>query len=121
MQSKPHPEAPEAILTTHRLELVMFDLKKLPGFFDEDGNQAYLFLIIDHFTKYKWGTIIFGKDAAAVAQFLVTVFLAEGTPTRWHCDNGKEFINGMVERARKLLSTGNIASELLPYTHGAAR
>ena len=110
-----------AILTQRRLQLVMFDLKKLPGYFDDDGTQSFLMLIVDHFTKYKWGSIFFGKDAVAVASFLGTVFRNEGTPDRWHCDNGSEFVNGMVEMARALLGLGNHDNLLLPYTHGGVR
>jgi hypothetical protein len=118
--AKPHPEAPQAILTSRRLQLVMFDLKKLPGSEDEEGRQGYLMLVVDHFSKFKWGKIFFGKDAASIAHFLVTLFQSEGTPERWHCDNGTEFVNGMVELARTAMSLGN-AESLLPYTHGGVR
>jgi hypothetical protein len=100
----------------------MFDLTKLDGLVNSDGVQAYLMLITDHFTKYKWGQILFGKDAVVVAEFLVHVFQEEGTPERWHCDNGSEFVNNMAELARTMLSKGNpLSSGLLPYTHGGVR
>jgi transposase InsO family protein len=98
----------------------MFDLKKLKGYENEDGEQAYLMLIVDHFTKYKWGCIMFTKNAAQIANFLLETFTREGTPERWHADNGSEFDNGMVTLAREQLGLGN-TSGLLPYTHGAVR
>jgi hypothetical protein len=121
MAGKPHPEAPIAILTRAALELVMFDLKKLPGVFNKDGLQGYLLLIVDHFTKFRWGCIVWGKDVPAIAGFLFDTFIAEGTPARWHADNGSEFTNGMVDRAREMLGLGNKDGGLLPYTHGGVR
>jgi transposase InsO family protein len=119
--ARPNPSEPQAILTRRRLQLVMFDLKKLPGLVDEHGHQAYLMLIVDHFTKYKWGCIMYGKDAARVAQYLFEVFSQEGTPERWHADNGSEFKNGMVEKCRVLLGLGNSHEKMLKYTHGGVR
>ena len=98
----------------------MFDLKKLKGYENENGDQAYLMLIVDHFTKYKWGKIMFTKNAAQIAKFLMETFSQEGTPERWHADNGSEFDNGMVTMAREQLGLGN-TNGLLPYTHGAVR
>jgi hypothetical protein len=98
----------------------MFDLKKLAGLVNKDGIQAYLMLVSDHFTKWKWANILWGKDAAGVAAHLFTIFQNEGTPERWHCDNGTEFENGMVELVRVMLSLGN-EKGLLPYTHGGVR
>jgi hypothetical protein len=99
----------------------MFDLKQLPGYVNDDGVQGYLMLITDHFTKYKWGTIMWGKNAQHVALYLFQVFSEIGTPERWHCDNGSEFENGMVAHCRVLLSLGNADGGLLPYTHGGVR
>ena len=98
----------------------MFDLMLLDHCFNDDGHQAYLLLIIDHFTKYKWGTIIYGKNPHAVAGYLFEVFSTEGTPERWHCDNGTEFVNTFVELAREKLGLGNLEG-LMPYTHGGVR
>jgi hypothetical protein len=99
----------------------MFDLKILDGMVHpEDDTQGYLLLACDHFTKYKWGRIIWGKDVMAISMFLYETFGREGTPERWHCDNGREFLNGCVEMARKHLGLGNLFG-LLPYTHGGVR
>jgi hypothetical protein len=121
MASRPHPEAPIAILTERPLQLVIFDLKKLQGVFNDAGQQGYLLLIIDHFTKFRWGCIVWGKDGTKIAGFLFDTFLLEGTPERWHADNGSEFINGMVDKAREMLGLGNNDEGLLPYTHGGVR
>jgi hypothetical protein len=98
----------------------MFDLKELSGMVNADGRKAYVMLIVDHFTKFRWAVLMWGKDANAIAQYLFEVFSAEGVPERWHCDNGSEFLNGMMAIARGLLSLGN-KDGLLPYTHGGVR
>jgi hypothetical protein len=98
----------------------MFDLKKLAGYVNDEGVQGYLLLIVDHFTKYRWGCFTWGKDVPVIARYLYDIFSSEGTPERWHADNGSEFENGMVALARTQLGLGNAAG-LLPYTHGGVR
>jgi transposase InsO family protein len=120
--AKPNPKEPQAILTSRPLELVMFDLHKILGLRNAYDVQAYLLMIVDHFSKYKWGRVVWGKAAATIAFNLVEIFEQEGTPERWHADNGSEFNNAMVEQARALLSKGNPLYEgWVPYTHGAVR
>jgi hypothetical protein len=60
-------------------------------------------MMIDHFTKFKWARALMGKDAMGVVNFLMDIFQVEGNCERWHCDNGREFINKCVEMARQIL------------------
>ena len=98
------PKVVTPILTTRPMQLVMFDLFFLP-FADTQGRSVCI-MMIDHFTKYHWARALFGKDAMGVVNFLMDVFQLEGNCERWHCDNGREFINSCVEKARVILKIG---------------
>ena len=80
----------------------MFDLFFLP--FEDEEECHICIMMIDHFTKYKWGGVMNAKTMTNVADFLVSVFQQEGNCERWHCDNGREFINSAVTQARLLLN-----------------
>jgi hypothetical protein len=95
------PKVVTPILTTRPMELVMFDLFFLP-FADAQGRSVCI-MMIDHFTKFHWAKALYGKDAMGVVNFLLDVFSAEGNCERWHCDNGREFINSCMEKARFIL------------------
>ena len=95
------PKVVTPILTTRVMELVMFDLFFLPVA-DAEGRTCCI-MMIDHFTKFKWARALMGKDAMGVVNFLLAIFELEGNCERWHCDNGREFINKCVEMARQLL------------------
>ena len=96
------------IITSRPMELIMFDLFFLP-FKDNDGHGICM-MIIDHFTKYKWGGVMTQKTMHEVADILIRVFQTEGTCERWHCDNGSEFLNHIVEMARKALGIPSLSS-----------
>ena len=95
------PKVVTPIITTRVMQLVMFDLFFLPVA-DSEGRSCCI-MMIDHFTKYKWARALTGKDAMGVVNFLLSVFEVEGNCERWHCDNGREFINRCVEKARFIL------------------
>ena len=101
-------DAVQPIITSRPMELIMFDLFYLP--FKDDEDQGICMMIIDHFTKYKWGGTMTRKTMHEVADILVAVFRAEGNCERWHCDNGKEFINHVVTHARKVLNIPELSS-----------
>jgi transposase InsO family protein len=93
MWSAEPPKPVRAIISEYPLHLVMFDLTTMP-FPDEDGYE-YLLLVVDHFTKYSWGVTVPNKEATTIADYLYDLFTMFNVPvpTRWHCDNGGEFIN----------------------------
>ena len=94
------------------MELVMFDLFFLP-IADSEGRSCCI-MMIDHFTKFKWARALMGKDALGVVNFLMDIFEVEGNCERWHCDNGREFINKCVDMARQILKiAGHSTSQ--PY------
>ena len=95
------PKVVTPILTTRIMQLVMFDLFFLP-IADSEGRTCCI-MMIDHFTKFKWARALMGKDAMGIVNFLLSVFEVEGNCERWHCDNGREFINKCVEMARHIL------------------
>ena len=95
-------DAVQPIITTRPMELVMFDLFFLP--FKDDEGQGICMMIIDHFTKYKWGATMTRKTMYEVAEILIAVFRMEGNCERWHSDNGSEFLNYVVTHARKVLN-----------------
>jgi transposase InsO family protein len=90
------------------MELIMFDLFFLP--FADDEGQSICMMIIDHFTKYKWGATMTKKTMHEVAEILISVFRQEGNCERWHCDNGKEFINHVVTHARQVLNIAQMST-----------
>ena len=89
--SQRYPKLVQAIITTRPMELVMFDLTKLPVVSVE--GYHLLLTIVDHFTKYKWAFGLKSKHMEAVADILYNLFKDRAVPERWHCDNGKEFVN----------------------------
>ena len=86
------------------MQFVMFDLFFLP--FKDDQGRSCCIMMVDHFTKYHWARALAGKDAMGVVNFLMDIFQEEGNCERWHCDNGREFINSCVEKARFILKIG---------------
>ena len=81
----------QAIVTKRAGEIFMFDLFKMP-FATPDGYE-YVFMAVDHFTKYCWATSLKTKDPGPIVDYLCSLFATEPMPERWHCDNGGEFVN----------------------------
>lgn len=100
------------IITSRPMQLVMFDLFFLP-FADHFGRHIVM-MMIDHFTKYKWARAIKTKDMVSVGNFLLDIFRSEGNCERWHCDNGREFINHVVQQAQAILGV-DAQSTSAPY------
>jgi hypothetical protein len=107
------------ILTEYPLQLVMFDLSTLQIQCD-DGTALILLLVTDHFTKFKWGRFVSTKHSLPISNYLLKLFRNESTPSRWHCDNGSEFINSDIDKVRKELTKSDNEG-LLPYSHGQPR
>ena len=60
-------------------------------------NKKYLITIEDHFSKFLWAATSFDKSAKSVHLALRTFFSLCGEPKILQCDNGKEFINSIVQ------------------------
>lgn len=119
--SRPNKVAPIPILTRRPLELIMFDLSKVQGVVDGDGNVYQLLVVMDHFSKYLWTTIVSGKDPKPIAKFLIDTFSREGTPERWHADNGGEFRNCVLDDVREQLVKLDPNNESLPFSRSQPR
>jgi len=63
-----------------------------------DNEFRYVVHARDHFTKFSWAEPLKTKEAVGVAQFLHKLFCYWGTPTLLQSDNGREFVNKVVEK-----------------------
>lgn len=75
----------------------------------QDGLK-YLITIEDHFSKFLWATTSVSKEAKNVLLALKTFFALCGIPKIVQCDNGKEFVNTVMDR---YLEDNNVR-----YLHG---
>jgi transposase InsO family protein len=96
-----------AILTSRPMQLVMFDLSFMP-MKDSNGFMGFL-LVADHFSKMKWGMAVKGKTKGPVADYLYQLFSLLGSPERWHCDNGKEFVNNLMDEVAARLGIPEVS------------
>ncbi len=116
----PHKVGPIWIITDRPSQLLMFDLSKLSVSL-QDGTVVQLLLVVDHFTKYKWFKLVLGKETEPICDFLTQLCNSEGTPERWHADNGSEFKNKYIDEVRRRLKLNDGDDGLLPYTHSVPR
>ena len=96
----------EVICTTRPMELVMFDVTTMPMQSPcPNGRDVYKHLLVacDHFTKYTWIAALRNKLAKTIAAKLKRIFQHEGSPERWHSDNGGELDNHLVDAVQELL------------------
>jgi len=62
------------------------------------GEFKYILHIVDHWSKFNFAFPLQQKSAADVANALQNwVFPIMGLPSILHCDNGREFINHIIE------------------------
>jgi transposase InsO family protein len=85
------------------MQLVMFDLTKMVC--PTKGGLLWVLIVKDHFTKFNWTEAFVGKDSRLIARYLFCLFRQEGTPERWHSDNGGEFKGEYFDAAMHLLCT----------------
>jgi transposase InsO family protein len=57
------------------------------------GDNLWLLVILDHFSKYVWGKAFPTKESTPVVAFLRELFAQVGTPKALLTDNGKEFVS----------------------------
>ena len=96
-------------------ERLVGDLTQMP-WTDSETNAKYILLVVDHFSKYCWGCALESKSAPAVAQFFNDVLneisnlrmastsstiLAFDRHTLVHTDNGKEFVNSVLNEVTR--------------------
>ena len=63
-----------------------------------DGKFKYIFRMVDHFSKYRVLAPQKPKEAKEAAEIIVTkVFSYFVLPKIMHSDNGKEFINNIIQ------------------------
>ena len=79
----------------------------------EQGNQ-YVLGCIDRFSKYLFTVPLPDKKAVTVAKAILRVNYLVGFVQKIHCDNGKEFINKLLEQALEICKIESTSS--LPYT-----
>jgi len=97
------------------MQLVMFDLTKMVC--PSKEGLLWVLIVKDHFTKYNWGEAFHGKDSRLIARYLFNLFRQEGTPERWHSDNGGEFKGEYFAAAMALLSAHGYAYISLRTPH----
>jgi transposase InsO family protein len=72
---------------------------------DLETRDQYLFLVVDHFTKFAWARAIPNKSAVSVHDSLKQLLTELPTPRIALSDNGTEFRNELVSQ---LLRTNNV-------------
>ena len=90
-ESQKVPKTTQAILTTRKYEILMFDLFFLP--MNGADDEVCVLLMKDHFTKFHWAKAFKGKHMGPIAEYILGIFSDGQVPERIHCDNGNEFVN----------------------------
>ena len=83
-----------SILSSSPMDHIALDLA---GPFPEENGFKYILLVVDIFSKYVWLTPLVDKSAKQVASSLLQIFTAFGIPKIVSSDNGKEFVNELLE------------------------
>ena len=79
------------------MQIDLIDMQSRP-----DGDYKYIGHFVDHFTKYHVLFAMKSKSANIVASNLVhKVFSYFGVPKIPHSDNGREFVNRVIENIIK--------------------
>jgi len=94
----------------HALQ-IFYDLFELTV--DPVDQNRYVLVVIDHFSKFTWARAFPAKDARPIAEFLEHIFQVEGTPARTVSDNGREFVNTIMQQLHEKYGIG--ISHGLPY------
>ena len=98
----------QPIISSYPGERLVGDLTKMP-FPDSETGEVYIFLIVDHFTKFLWACPLQDKDAESIAHVYHDVLqelehletTEQAIQLMIHTDNGREFVNQVVERVAR--------------------
>ncbi len=105
------------IIARNILERVEIDFTFLRR--DYNTGDDCILTMIDTYSKFAWAKACKSKHAAHVAKFLYKTFMNEGFPLLIQSDNGKEFINQVLDKLRELLGAKQIKSAPRhPQTNG---
>ena len=75
------------------LQIDLIDMRHLP-----DGNYKWILHCVDHWSKFNFAYPLESKHAAGVCEALdKNLFPYFGVPRILHSDNGREFINHLIE------------------------
>ena len=89
-------EVSEFIFTERPMQLLIFDLTKMQMVCSRTGHQ-YILVARCHFTKYVWTRSTATKTKEEILSALDDMLKSEAPFERWHCDNGGEFCNDLME------------------------
>ena len=86
-------------------------------------GKAYIFIVVDHFTKFTFLKAMKDATTANVIEFLVKeVFLKFGTPEIIHSDNGKQFVAKAFEEMVKTYQIRHLKTPIYsPQSNAAER
>lgn len=99
----------EAIITSEKQELIMWDLFDMP--WETTEGYKHILLVKCHFTKFTWAYALKTKTALETAKHVYSTFRSRATPKRFHSDNGPEFVNSVMHELLILMGAPD-------YTHG---
>ena len=101
----------QIITTTSPLELVSIDFMHLKC---SSGGYEYIFVIVDHLTRYSEAYATRNKLARTVASKMCDDFIFRfGYPAKIHHDQGKEFENDLFGHLEQLCNISH--SRTTPY------
>jgi transposase InsO family protein len=92
---------------------VEMDLIDLHQICDLNDGYKYILTAVDHFTRFAAARPLMSKCMEEVQQAVLSIFCAYGFPTKWHTDNGKEFVNEISARM--------VECAHMTFVHGKAR
>ncbi|XP_041566016.1 uncharacterized protein K02A2.6-like [Drosophila elegans] len=86
-------------------------------------GQAYIFIVVDHFSKYTFWKAMQEASASNVVEFLIhEVFYKFGVPEIVHSDNGRQFTSKIFEEAMESFGITHIKTPVhSPQSNAAER
>ena len=92
------PQAVVAEDVRQRFVLDLIDLLQWQQSSTGSGHkQRYVAHMVDHSSKRRWVRALANKGAEPVREFVRDIFASYGHPALLHTDNGREFVNNLLE------------------------